>query len=163
MEVERAQLHKDYEHVCLELAALQQNIQNERKAFDTQRDQFALEKRELQIRCEKDRYEVVDKTEQNFNMKLNSLKQINDQLNGRLFEAQAAEEDLINTQRDLKGCEATITRMKAEIHSFTKQCMTLENKSEQLENELKEAQTALVNAEDTSRNRYEESVLALQM
>jgi hypothetical protein len=63
------------------------------RALENLSDKYDKEKRELIMRLDKDREEVLKREEQKFDLKLNSIKALNDQLNSKLLNLNETEED----------------------------------------------------------------------
>lgn len=63
------------------------------KALENLSDKYDREKRELILRLEKEREDCLKREESKYDLKINSLKQLNDQLNSKLGMLNDTEED----------------------------------------------------------------------
>ena len=70
------------------------------RALENLSDKYDREKRELILRIEKDKEDSLRREEQKFDLKLNSLKALNDQLNNKLGTLNETEDDFSALQKN---------------------------------------------------------------
>lgn len=74
-------LKQNEEHLVNDLLKQQKIAKDSLRALDSLSDKYEKEKRDLILRLEKDKEEILKRDEYKYELKINSLKSLNEQLN----------------------------------------------------------------------------------
>ena len=87
------QMKQNSEHLMHDLVKQQRIAKESIRALETIGDKYDREKREMMVRMEKEKEELMRREEQKFDNKVNSLKVINEQMSKKLVTLDETQED----------------------------------------------------------------------
>ena len=114
-------------------------------------------------RIEREKTEWCDRQLAHYQMKINSLKGLNDQLNQRLNAVKRTEEELIIVTEELAQAKQSNQTIRQDFEILSKQFTQTENHKQSLQTELKTTQNNLVDNIESERNRLDDRLIQLQM
>lgn len=151
------------------------------RALESLSDKYDREKREMIQRLEKEKEDTLRREEQKHELKLNSIKALNDQLNAKLAALSETEDDFSALQKNYNEAVGIIEDQKKELQQALREIEDQRTRNGQLEEEVKDVQgmlneqqkiySAHINElrvqlnelEEATRNKYEEQIVALQL
>ena len=163
LESENSNLRHEMQTLQDQLENYEQFNSNAQRAFESARDTFNQEKRDLIDRMEREKIEWCDRQHGHYQMKINSLKSLNDQLNQRLITVKKTEEELLIVSDELAAAKMSNQTIRQDFEVLSKQLAQTENYKQSLQSELKTTQNNLVDNIESERNRLDDRLIQLEM
>eukprot|EP00347_Sterkiella_histriomuscorum_P008368 403345367 len=174
-------LRQSEEHLMSDLVKQQKIAKDSLRALDNLSDKYDKEKRELIFRLEKEKDDALKREEAKYEVKVNSIKALNEQLNSKLGTLHETEDDFSALQKNYNEAVGIIEDQKRELQSALHQIDDLRVRNGTLEDEVKDIQgmlqeqqkiysshinelrVQLNELEEATRTKYEEQIVALQL
>ncbi len=109
------QIKGNEEHLVHDLIKQQKIAKDSLRALENLSDKYDKEKRELIMRFDKEKEDLLKRDEQKYEIKINSLKALNDQMNQKLTYLNETEEDFQALQKNYNEAVQIIEDQKREL------------------------------------------------